>query len=35
MREKKNACKILGRSEKERDNWEDKDIGGWTNQIGS
>jgi hypothetical protein len=30
MREKKNACKILGRSEKERDNWEDQGVGGWT-----
>jgi hypothetical protein len=28
--EKRNAYRILWESQKERDHWEDKDVGGWT-----
>jgi hypothetical protein len=28
--EKRNAYRILGESQKERDHWEDQDVGGWT-----
>jgi hypothetical protein len=31
MRARRNACRILvGKSLKERDHWEDQDVGGWT-----
>jgi hypothetical protein len=30
MGEKRNACRILVESQKERDHWEDQDVGGWT-----
>jgi hypothetical protein len=30
MREKRVACRILVGSQKERDHWEDQDVGGWT-----
>jgi hypothetical protein len=29
MREKRNVYRILVRNPKERDHWEDQDIGGW------
>jgi hypothetical protein len=28
--EKMNACRILAESQKERDHWEDQDVGWWT-----
>jgi hypothetical protein len=28
-REKRNAYRIWGESQKERDRWKEKDIGGW------
>jgi hypothetical protein len=28
--EKRNAYRIFWESQKERDHWEDQDIGGWT-----
>jgi hypothetical protein len=30
MGEKRNAYRILVGSQKERDHWEDQDVGGWT-----
>jgi hypothetical protein len=30
MGEKRNAYRILWESQKERDHWEDQDVGGWT-----
>jgi hypothetical protein len=30
MGEKRNAYRILVESQKERDHWEDQDVGGWT-----
>jgi hypothetical protein len=27
---KRNACRILVGNQKERDHWEDEDVGGWT-----
>jgi hypothetical protein len=29
MVEKRNACRILVGNQKERDHWEDEDVGGW------
>jgi hypothetical protein len=29
-REKRNAYRILWKSQRERDHWEDQDVGGWT-----
>jgi hypothetical protein len=30
MGEKRNAYRILWEIQKERDHWEDQDVGGWT-----
>jgi hypothetical protein len=30
MREKRNTYKIFWKSHKERDHWEDQDVGKWT-----
>jgi hypothetical protein len=30
MREKRHAYRILMESRKDRDHWEDQDVGGWT-----
>jgi hypothetical protein len=30
MGEKRNSYRILVESQKERDHWEDQDVGGWT-----
>jgi hypothetical protein len=30
MGEKRNAYRVLVESQKERDHWEDQDVGGWT-----
>jgi hypothetical protein len=30
MRAKRNAYRVLVESQKERDHWEDLDVGGWT-----
>jgi hypothetical protein len=35
MGEKRNACRYWWETQKERDHWEDQDVGGWTIINGS